>query len=200
MGVKGKKNFQEYKDIKFANETELEFYKKLETLKLNGKIYDFDFEVEYVFYDESIDWRGKIIQPISHYPDFKIWIDKNNYIIVDTKSAGGFMTDETSVIKRKIWMLTHPEIPYYMISKLSEYLGGCWVESSKGYDFYTKIRSKYKKLYPEENTRKKDCVKFFPENWKFYYDFEDVLGLFYIWNKTLSKKESEKRLKNAKNA
>lgn len=175
----------------------MEFYKELEVLKSKGEIYDFEFEVEYIFYEKGIDWREKVIQAITHIPDFKIWLNQNEYIIVDTKGGGSRQHDEVSVIKRKIWMLLHPNIPYYMISKLPKYLSGLWAESSKGYDFTTKIRNKYKKLYPNENTRKKDCKKFLPKEWYYYYDFVNILGLFYVWERTLNKKEIEKRIKES---
>ena len=61
-----------------------------------------------------------------------------------------------------------------MISKTPKYLGGVWVETSKGNDFLTKIKNKYKKLYPNENTRKKDVKKLGLEEWVKYFEFENL--------------------------
>lgn len=192
MGVKGKNNYQEYKDITFKNETELEFYKMLEVLKTQGKIYDFEFEVKYTFFDAGVDFRGKEIKPITHTPDFKVWTDKDNYFIVDSKGGGAKMIDEVAQVKAKILQITESPLEYYMVSKMPKYLGGEWVEVSKGYDFLTKIKNKYKKLFPEEVSKHWSSKRhFYPKEWGIYFDFHNMLGLFYVWDKTLSKKEIE---------
>jgi len=202
MGVKGKNNYQAYKGIDFKNEYEVEFYKKLEKLKEDGHIYDFEFEVLYIFFEEGVDFRGKKIKPITHTPDFKVWITKDRYMVIDVKGGGASQIEETAQIKAKILQLNEHPLEYYMVSRIPKYLYGgkgenVWFEISKGYDFLTKLKSKYGKLYPDDVKKhwsKKRNMSV--TEWKNYFNFHDVLGLFYAWDKTLTKKEIEKRLKS----
>lgn len=198
-GVKGKNNYQFYNEIVFKNETELEFYKKCESLVEKGRIKDFKFEEVYLLQDEFIDWRGNKIPKIQHTPDFQIYLNDGSMIIVDTKAAGAMMHDEVAAVKRKLWMFRHKNIPYYMISKTPKYLGGVWVETSKGNDFLTKLKNKYKKLYPNENTRKKDVKRLGLEEWIKYFEFENVHGLFYSLKHEYTKKELDKMEKEKLN-
>lgn len=196
MAVKGKNNYQEYKGIKFKNETELEFYQMLEKAKSQNKIHDFEYEVKYAFFEGGKDYRGKNINPITHTPDFKVWTTPDDFMIVDTKGGGANMIDEIAQVKAKILQLTEYPLEYYMISKMPKYLGGQWVEVSKGYDFLTKVKNKYKNLFPSEV--KKHWSKkrsFLPNEWECYFDFHSVLDMFYVWDKTLGKKEIASRLK-----
>ena len=196
MAVKGKNNYQKYKGITFKNETELEFYMMLEVLKNNGKIYDFQFEVEYTFFKEGVDFRGKKIKPITHTPDFKVWTTPDYFMIIDSKGGGANMIDEVAQVKAKILQLTEYPLEYYMVSKMPKYLGGRWIEVSKGYDFLTKVKNKYKKLFPNEVKKHwSKKRKFLPQEWNSHFDFHNVLGLFDVWDKTLTKKEIESKLK-----
>ena len=75
-------------------------------------------------------------------------------------------------------------------------MGGEWVESTPFHDFYSKLKTKYKKLFPNEKTADwRNCKKFLPKDWGEYYDFESVAGLFYIMHKQYTKKELEKMAK-----
>lgn len=196
--IKGKKNYQYYNNLAFDNETELEFYKICEEAVKNGTIKTFEFQETYLLQDEFIDWRGDKISKIQHIPDFKITLNDNTVMIVDTKGGGAFTHDEVSAIKRKIWMYKNQGIPYYMISKTPKYLGGVWVETSKGHDFLTKLRNKYKKLFPNENTRSRDCRKMEVKHWHIYFEYENMLGLFYIMKKEYTKQDLIKIAKEKK--
>lgn len=189
---KGKKKFQEYKGIKFNNETEVEFYKMCELALSEGRIKSFIYEVEYELFSEFKDWRGDKVDSISHSPDFIITLNDDSIIVVDTKGGNSKSHDKISLIKRKIWMYYNQEVPYYMISKLPVYMGAFWTETSIGRDMSKKLVSIYDKIYPNQNKRLKTTPKFIPKDWHNYMEFHDVCGLFYTYDKIYTKKDLEK--------
>jgi hypothetical protein len=196
--AKGAKNFQKYKGLSFDNETELEFYKRCEIAVEKGNISSFEFCVTYELQPEFQDDKGKKVSAITHIPDFRITLLDGDIVIVDTKGGMASNHEEVSVLKRKIWMYQNQGIPYYMISKAPSFLGQHWVNTSKGNDFLTKLRNKYKKLYPNENTREwRTCKRFLPKDWSEYFDYETFADLFYVMNKEYTKKELEQRAKGA---
>jgi len=190
--IKGKNNYQTYNNITFKNETELEFYKICEKAQLDKKIKSFEFETKYELQPEFLDWRDKKMASITHIPDFQILLNDNSFIIVDSKGADAFTHDEVAVIKRKMLMYQNQKFQYYMISKTPKYLGNVWVETSKSYDFLGKLRTTYDKLFPNVNKRLKESPKFGVDKWSAFFEFHDIAGLFYVWDKTYTKKELEK--------
>lgn len=194
--AKGKNNYQEYNGVKFKNETEVEFYQLCELAVKDGRIKSFEYNVMYELFPSFFDWRGKSMTAITHSPDFILTLNDDSKLVIDTKGGGAEIHDEVSVVKRKIWMYYNQNIPYYMISKTVKYLGDEWVESSKRNDFHTKIKTKYKKIYPNENTRKySTCATFVREDWNNYFEVENILGLFYTYTKEYTKKELLKMVK-----
>ena len=191
--VKGKNNYQEYNNITFKNETELEFYKMCEVAQQNNLIKSFEFECLYELQPSCIDWRDDKIAPITHIPDFKITLMNNEIIIVDSKGGNAFTHDEVAVLKRKIWIYQNEGIPYYMVSKCPRFLGSKWVETSKSHDFLGRLKKRYDILYPNVNKRLKDTPKFTIEEWGEYFEFHNIVGLFYVMDKMYTKKELEKR-------
>lgn len=191
--AKGKNNYQEYNGLKFKNETEVEFYKLCEIAVKDKRIKSFQYNVLYELFPSFPDWRGKNIESIDHSPDFILTLNDDTIIVIDTKGGGVVSHDKVSLMKRKIWMHSNQNIPYYMISKTAKYFGNEWVESSPRKDFHTKLKSKYKKLYPNENTRKHStCVTFTRYDWGNYFEVESVLDLFYTYTKEYTKKELSK--------
>lgn len=184
----------DYDGIKFDSESELEFYKMLKIAKAKGNIKDFKCSPHYVLQEgDWSNWRGDKQDTIDHYPDFLITDNEGNQFIVDTKGAGVSNHEADAKLKKLIFEYLNREIPYYYISELPKFLGGEWVESSPKHDFYSKLKSKYKKLFPNENVRDwRNCKKFLHHEWTVYYDYENKCGLFYIMNKQYTQKELDK--------
>jgi hypothetical protein len=191
-GVAKSNNRPKYKDLEFRSNTELEFYKLLEKAKLDGRIYDFEYEPDpYILVEDYVDFRGKKISGIKNIIDFRVWTDKDNHIMIDTK--GGSFHETDAKIKRKMWESLNPNIPYYWISKTPKYLGECWLESSSYYDYFTKVKNKWAKLYPEEKKKhwSKRKVVFDHKMWGDHFEYENILGLFYIWKETKKVKKKK---------
>lgn len=190
----------EFDGIKFDSKTELEFYKKLKDFKSEGKIKDFKCSPHYILQEgDWFNWRNEKQDTIDHYPDFFVTDNDGNDFIVDTKGGNVSNHEADAKIKKLIFEYLNREIPYYYISKLPQYLGGEWVESSPRHDFYQKLTKKYKKVYPQENPREwRTCKKFLHYEWGSYFDYETVCDLFYIMNKEYTKKELEKMSKKTK--
>jgi len=179
----------------FDSKSELEYYKILKSKKENKEIKDFECSPKYILQESDwLNWRGEKQSSIDHYPDYLVTLNSGEQIILDTKGGGTANHNTDAKIKKLIFEYLNREIPYYYISKLSNFLGGDWVESSPRHDFYTKIRNKYKKIYPNENPKKKwaTCKKFTSEDWGEYFDFVNVDELFYIMKKEYTKKDLEK--------
>jgi len=83
-------------------------------------------------------------------------------------------------------------IPYYYVSLSPKFLGQCWIETTPNFDFLKKLRGKYDKLFPNVNKRLKEAPKFGVDKWGAFFEFHDIAGLFYVWDKTYTKKELEK--------
>lgn len=185
-------NRPKYDGLEFRSNSELEFYKMLKMAKINGDIYDFEYEPEpYILMDGYIDFRGKEIAGIKNIIDFKIWKDENNFILVDTKGGNNSQNENDAKLKKKMFENLNPNVEYYWISKVPKYLGDCWIENSPYYDFVTKAKNKWAKLYPEEKKKnwRKRTVIFDSKMWGDHFEYEHVLGLFYVWKKTLPTKK-----------
>ena len=184
----------EYDNKTFDSESELEFYKLLIKAKDESRIKDFICNPKYVLLEgDWVNWRGDKQQPICHYPDYKVTLLDNTEIILDSKGGSVKEHETDAILKKKIWEYLNREIPYYYVSVTGKYLGNLWVESSPYHDFYTKLKNKYKKIYPNENTRDwRNCKRFLPNDWKEYFEFEEIAGLFYIMKKEYTKKELAK--------
>lgn len=179
--------------ISFDSTTEAEFYRILKKAVSEGKIKSFDISPEYLLQDEFINWRDFKEVSIKHYPDYLVTLNDDTVIVLDSK--GDSFHEESAKIKRKLWQYKNNDIPYYYVSLTPKFLGAVWVESTPNFDFMKKLRTKYDKLYPNVNKRLKEAPKFTPDKWGEYFEFHDVSGLFYVVDKTYTKKELEKRSK-----
>jgi hypothetical protein len=185
-------NRPEYDGHKFRSDSERDFYVILENKKRKGIIYDFGYESEtHTLINGYIDTRGKKIAPITHTIDFKIWLSKDNYIYVDTK--GGNFHEQDAVLKKKMWESKFPDISYYWIGLTPGYMGKRWVETSKYYDFLSKLNDRYKKKYPEEKKLdwRKKTFKYDENMWGDDFDFDKVADCFYVWKKTKTLKKAK---------
>ena len=182
-----------YDGISFDSTTEAEFYKKLKLAKQESRIKDFSIAPEYLLQDEFISWRNTKESSIKHYPDYLVTLNDDSQIILDSKGSSQHETD--AIIKRKIFMCQNKEIPYYYVSLSPKFLGQCWLETSPNFDFLKKLRNKYDKLFPNVNKRLKESPKFGADKWSAFFEFHDIAGLFYVWDKTYTKKELEKKAK-----
>lgn len=177
-------------NISFDSKTEAKFYLRLKKAKELGKIKDFNMKNEYILQDRFINWRGKEELEIKHYPDYLITLNDDMEIILDTKGSSFHNTD--AKLKRKMWEYKNQKMPYYYVSISPVFLGSVWIDTSVGFDFLGKLKTKYKKIYLEVEKGQKIRPKFLPNQWKKYFVFHDVAGLFYVWDKTYTKKELEK--------
>lgn len=184
----------EYDGRVFDSKSEAEFYKELIKAKKEGRIKDFECNPKYVLLEgDWINWRGDKQLPIQHTPDYKITLIDGKDIIIDSKGGGVKEHQTDAILKKKIWEYLNKDIPYYYVSITSKYLGEQWVESTPFHDFYTKLRNKYKKVYPKENTKDwRNCKRFLPSDWDKYFNFKSIAGLFYVMDKEYTKKELEK--------
>jgi hypothetical protein len=188
---------QDYDGKVFDSKSEVEFYKELIKAVDDNRIKSFECNPKYILFEgDWLNWRNDKQVPILHYPDYKIVLNDNKEIIVDTKGGGTKTHESDAILKKKIFEYLNRSIPYYYISCTPKFLGDVWVESSTYHDFYTKLKNKYKKVFPNENPKDwRNCKKFLPVDWGQYYDFEIIGGLFYIFHKEYTKKELEKMSK-----
>lgn len=182
-----------YDGISFDSSSEAEFYKKLKQSKVKGEIKDFELSPEYLLQDEFDNWRGVKESSIKHYPDYLVTLNDGSQVILDTKGGSEHETD--AIIKRRMFMYQNQEIPYYYVSICPKFIGGEWVDTSPHFDFMKKLRGKYDKLFPNVNKRLKESPKFGVDKWSAFFEFHDIAGLFYVWDKTYTKKELEKKNK-----
>jgi hypothetical protein len=183
-----------YDGILFDSVSEAEFYKKLQQAKIKGDIKEFDLSPEYILQEEFTNWRNGKESSIKHYPDYLVTLNDSNQIILDTK--GGSQHETDAKLKRKIFQYQNKEVPYYYVSICPKFIGGLWVETSPNFDFMKKLRTKYDSLFPNVNKRLKIAPQLGIDKWSEYFEFHDVAGLFYVWDKTYTKKELEKMNKN----
>ena len=185
---------------KFDSEPERDFYLLLVKLRSQGLIKAFEMQVSYPIQEEfTTEFEGYMnvkIQPISYVADYVVTILENEEIIIDSKGQDSI--EETSQIKRKLLLHKNRNIPIYFVGKLPIYLGGVWVEVSKGADFLAKLKNKYSKLYPQSKGNKSKPVKWNVKNWEEYFEFESICGgAFWIWSST-KKIKSVKKVKSEK--
>ena len=166
-----------YDGIDFDSEMERDYYILLKDLKRQGIIKDFEMQIEITLFEESIDFNGKKMKPILHKPDFKVFLNNDTWILIDTKGQ----QEELATLKRKIFMIQNPGVRYYFVSRTTKYLGDKWVEVSKGYDFRKKLKGKYTKLNGKWSRNKPNWSI---EDWDKYFEYENINGLFYRWKKT----------------
>jgi len=180
-------------DISFDSTTEAEFYEKLKLAKSQNKIKDFEISPKYLLQESFTNWRGGKESEINHLPDYLITLLDDTKIVVDTKGSSMHETD--AKLKRKIWMYSHQDIPYYYASLCPKYLSGQWVETSPNADFLKKLKGCYDKLYPNVNKRLGNAPKLNVSDWDKYFEYHDIAGLFYVMDKMYTKKELEKKKK-----
>ena len=178
--------------ITFDSETEFRLYKLIKKLKENGKIKNFEHEPTYELQEQYIDASGQKVKPIKHKPDFKLFLNDDRIIIIDSKSGSNSLTEGIAKIKKKIFSYQNREYPYHFVSELPKYLGNKRVETSSGRDFYQKIKNEYYKENPDQKLKKgKKNIQWNISNWDKYFEYEDAygLGLFYTWKSTKKKKK-----------
>ena len=173
-----------YKGITFDSETECNFFKLLEVAKSEGRIKDFQHQMNSELQPAFTDSEGNKIKSIEHNPDFIIWFNNGEKVIVDTKGNGSTI-EEVAKIKRKIFLYQNQDLKYWFIGTLPKYLGGGFVEVSSGKDFERKLKNRYYKINPEQKKKRgKKDVQWTKDNWDEHFEYEDVCGLFYRWSKT----------------
>lgn len=177
----------EYDGIKFDSETERDFYIKLKRFKNLCRIKGFAMQVPFNLQEDFLDFRGGKVEDINYIADFVITLNSDEEIIVDTKGSKN-TTEESARIKQKLLMYKDRELKIYFIAKLPKFLGDTWVDISKGYDFSGKLRNKYTRLNGKWKHGKPNWDV---EDWKEYFEFEDVAGLFYIWKATKKVKKKK---------
>jgi len=119
---------------KFDSIPEARFYCLCKHAKENGWIRDFEIQVRYEIIPEFIDFKEGKSRPTNHDIDFKLYLNEphlgSDFILVDTKDSGDYAEKE-SVLKRKLWMSQHENIPYYFICQVDDlYLGAEYTEQS----------------------------------------------------------------------
>lgn len=181
--------------ISFDSETEALFYLRLKQAKKAGKIKEFIISPKYELQEYFINTRGVKESSIDHYPDYLITLNDDTNIIVDTKGGGGIVHENDAKLKRKMWQYQNRGIPYYYVSLTPKYLGSFWVESTPYFDFFKKLQTKYKKVYPEVKKYQRNRPQFLPKEWKEYFIFHNIAGVFYTWEKTYTKAELAKMKK-----
>ena len=174
--------------FKFDSEVERDYYIKLKSMKECGFINDFTMQVTYELFDGFLDFRGNKVQPMTYIADYEIILNNGEKIIIDTKGSKA-STEESARIKQKLFMLKYPTLPIYFVGMLSNFLGKEWVEVTKGYDFGTKLRTRYIKL--NGKWRRGKSPNWTVEDWKEHFEFEDFHGLFYIWKSTKKLKKGD---------
>lgn len=172
--------------ITFDSESEAEFYKLLKKAKKNGDIKDFVIEPEYTILEEYNDFRGKKVKATKSYPDYGITLNDGKFILCDTK---GGIHENLSILKRKILMEQHPEIPYYFISYTINALDNRWVETSPSYSLEKKLRLCYKKQFPNIRKLTGTSPRFTIKLWEKWMKVNCIAGLFFTFEKVYTKKE-----------
>lgn len=191
--------------ITFASEPERDFYLRLKELKKDGKIQDFhvqpEFPLQEAFETNFNDrWDNLKIKETVIKPDYQVLLNDDEVILLDTKGAN--CIEPESQLKRKIFLYQNKEVPLFFIGQLPKYLGGEWVNVTKGVDFLPKLKTRYNNTYFNDildynknrpkGTKAKQIPRSKPVNWKVsdwdeHFEYEDVDGLFYIWKKTKRK-------------
>ena len=177
----------EYDGIKFDSETERDFYIKLKRAKSLGRIKGFAMQVPYLIQEEFKNFKDKKEQKIEYIADYVIDLLDDSMIIVDVKGSKK-TTEEVARIKQKIFMYKNKDIPIYFVAQLPKYLGGVWVEISKGSDFSGKLKTKYVNTNGKWKHGKPNWTI---ENWEQYFEFDNIAGLFYMWKATKKVKKKK---------
>lgn len=175
----------EYDGYTFASHPEKDFYIMLKKKLEEGVIKGFSVQPKFQIQPEIIIEHGKLfgnekISDLYITPDFGIETE-DGVFYVDTK--GGNVVDEATTLRRKLFLFEYRK-PLICIGVTPKYLGGKWVEVTKGKDFLGKLKRRYDKMYPEINKRKKDIPRWTIEDWEKSFDFDCIYGLFYCWKKT----------------
>ena len=176
-----------YDGYKFDSESERDFYKKLKLLKQKGKIKDFSLQPNYLLQGEFTTeynerWENYKVPSISYTPDYWVLLNDDNEILIDCKS--GNYTMEDSRLRANVFQYNNRELPLFYIGLLPKYLGGVWVNVTKGSDFMGKLKNKYNSLYPNAKKSKNKPVQWYVDDWEKYFEFENVDDMFYIWKST----------------
>jgi len=181
----------EYDGKKFDSLEEKDMYIKLVDLKNKGKIKDFDMQVVYEL-QESFEVEygsNRKIQALTYIPDYIIHLNDGSSFATDVKGADNI--EEIANVKSKIWMYQNRSIPIYFIGRCPLYLGGQWVEVSNGVNFLGKLKLKYTKLFPTSKGNKSKPMKWTTEDWKKFFEFTDMYGIFYRWDKTITERKKK---------
>jgi len=184
-----------YDNFNFDSEAERDFYIYIKSIKTKGGIKDFIMQVTYPLQEEFTtnfdhSWTNVKIQPIVFSPDYLITLNDDSQILVDTKGSSGCI-EVDSQLRRKMLLYRNPTIPIIFIAKLPIYLGSKWVEITAGSDFQAKLRLKYGKLYPSSKGNKSKPINWKIDNWKEYFNFHEVSGMFYVWDNTITIKKTK---------
>lgn len=174
----------------FDSPSEKQFYLKLKGAKEEGHILKFTVEQKFTLQDEFQNWRDEKEAAITHLPDYCVVLNDGSKIVIDSK--GGSQHEQLAVVKRKLWMKLHPNIPYYFVSTSSEFIGGEWIETTPGHDFNKKLRYKHNSLFPGVNNKLKLSPKLPRVDWYKWFDYEEIAGLFYTYKKMYTKVDLKK--------
>lgn len=178
--------------INFASEPERDFYIKLKNAKAEGRIWDFTVQPEFLLQEEfetnfSERWTNVKIKEFVIKPDYQVVLNDGEVILIDSK--GGNQVEVESQLKRKIFLYQNREFPIFYVGQLPKYLGGEWVEVSKGQDFLAKLKTRYNSIYFKGVSKIpiSKPVKWKVSDWDEHFEYEDVSGLFYQWKRTKRK-------------
>jgi len=120
--------------IKFDSVSESKYYTKLKSDKESGVIASFDLQPKYIL-QEKFKFADENIRAIEYIADFVITHNDGIIEVVDVKG----MATPVALIKRKMFLKTHPHLLLSWIVYVKKY--GGWV------DFFElqKLRKKNKK-------------------------------------------------------
>lgn len=176
-----KGNKCELDGFKFDSEPERNYYIKLKDLKSNKLIKDFKMQIPYNLQSEFTDFQNRKVQSINYIGDYVVELNNGEIIVLDTKGSKA-TTEESARLKQKLFMFQNRDMPIYFIAPLPKYLGGEWVDVTKGCDFGTKLKTRYVKTFGKwkRNVTPNWC----PNDWEIHFEFENFNELFYLWKNT----------------
>jgi len=182
-----------YNNIQFASDVEVEYYKLLQNKVLNNEIKFFEYSVDkFIVIPSFVDFKGRKFKETTYTIDFKITLNNDEIIYVDTKGGTARQHDPKEIVKLNLIRHQNPNIKVYWISKTPVYMGSKWVETTPYYDFLNKLRTRYKKNFPDTYMlRGKKKPKYL--EWNNDFNFKNIDGLFYVWEKTKIIKKSKKK-------
>ena len=96
--------------LSFDSKLEYKFYLKLKDLKESDKIKDFFLQPEYLLLEGYRDQYGNAIQPITYIGDFKVIMNNDMEVVVDTKG----MQTEAFRLKGKMFEQKYPELIFLL--------------------------------------------------------------------------------------